>query len=630
MPFGVVITQISPTNQIRRGGCILVHASASTLGTGRQDQHEFHWTLTDYPSGYTYVVPEPDYCDSDEPALGTFAGVDIDILDGGAFGISFGLGDVIPGNYTIRCTGKDGGSPHAEDFDEITVTVLAPEACTPAETLVEVRADGAGDFTTLEAVIAAHFDTENLRIEITQAGTYAEAATHHRASGLQLVGTVDGVIIDTSSCPIKGHSSMTTLENWSAKNYTAINSLGSGEGTAWFHSLGSSYTKRNFSSVDVDISGPDMGGIFNTTYGPNSSALLVRCNNEATLSNYGIGFWGGGMTGNDTALCVIGCRSDVVLGERGFRTGSSNVSIHLSRIEGESDVVTNKESVRFWSSNCLNCTVDRCSLPGGMIVGLNDEQGLASNIRTTNTYAKRKRYASSAGSPAGAIGYVNCNGSTTVACFLDNEDDNGGLFQCGDNGCDLLLSTLHNRQLTKAGQLSNSAALNGVFKFHGNVMTQDDPDREITGFSSSRNVVSQSASTLFSSIDNDTVPSGSDGGDDRVTTNNGYQIDGSYKSQTAWAADGSTSGDVFVTRSVDLATFEVAGVGSTTVPAGCFRDWYGNVLNPGVAGVLRGAVQSVPVPQTEPSSGIPRHGSEMGSIARSSVARTSIASQIAR
>ena len=594
MALSVVITQITPTNEIRRGGCINVHAAASTLGTGRQDQHEFHWEVTAYPVGYTYVVQEPDYCDSDKPEVGPFAGASVDILDGGAYGISFGIPDVIPGDYTFRCTGKDGGIPHTQDFDEITVTVLAPEACTPAETLVELRADGAGDFTTLEAVIAAHFNTENLRIEISQAGTYAEASTNHRASGLQLVCTVAGVVIDGNVCPVVGHSSMTTLENWSFSDFDMINSAGPGEAIAGLHSLGSGYTKRNFSMVDVTASGANIGGLFNSTFGPNTSALICRSFNNATLANYGIGFWGGGMTGNDTMLCVIGCRSDVILGERGFRTGSSNVALHLSRIEGESDTGANvnKESVRFWSSNCSKCTVDRCALPGGMIVGLDTGQGLASNIRTTNIYGIRKRYAA-AEATSGAIGYNNCDGSTTVACFMDTEDDNGGLFVAGDNGCDMLMCTLYNRRLTKAGLASNSAALLGVFKFHGNVMTQDDPDREITGFSSSRNVISQSASTLFQSVDNDTVPSGSEGGADTVTSNNGYQIDGAYKSQSAWTADPNTSGDVFVTRSVDVGTFEVAGVGSTTVPAGCFRDFYGNVLTPGDA-ALRGAVQSVP------------------------------------
>lgn len=593
MPPVASITEMTTTNQLRRDSARMFHAHASTLGTGPFRDHEFHWTLESYPAGYEYRALEPDYCDSEDLAKGAalFSGREHNIIEEGVYGATFMLADLAPGAYTLRLTVKDGGVPFASHFDEISFTVLDPAATTPAETVAVVRADGAGDYTTIEAAIAANVNTENLRIEITQAGTYAGPTTEVNADGYQLVGTVDGVVVDAESRVMKCQH-QGTRENWIGKGFKRINTSGNAGDPVGVDPGFPAQPRVGFALVDVELEGANAGDYCSGTFAAGTAAGLIRCPSASVDPAYGLCIWTADGEGVFAPFFAIGCRSPKVVGERGFRAKNGPTNLVLCRIEGENTTQSraNKESVRYWGGNSVWHTMDRCSCPGGIIGGLNEEHGIGENIRITNTFAKRWK-GSGQETTAGAIGFPNFDGAGVYCCVMENEVDNSGFFNPSDNGSALKMSLLIHRRGDTVNLVKHVETA-GVFTMAGNIMVCPSIVEAVAGFGSAREMIYMDAGTSFESSDN-TFP-------DRATTvNNNKRINDSTVSDAAWQADPSTSGDLMKAQPIDEGSFLATSPDLCTIPAGVFRDLYGNPLVPGTAGALRGAVQSVP-PATAP------------------------------
>lgn len=593
MPPVAQITQITTTNELRRDSTPIFHARASTLGTGPFRDHEFHWTIESAPAGYEYKAREPDYCDSEDLTKGSllFSGKEHDILVEGVYGVAIQMVDLIPGNYTLRLTVKDGAVPFGFDFDEVTFTVLDPAATTPAETRVVVRADGGGDYTTIQAAIVANVNTENLRIEIAQAGTYAAPTTEVNADGYQLVGTVAGVVIDAEGrvmkCQYQG-----TRENWVGKGFKRINTSGNPGDPVGIDPGFPAQPRKNFGLVDIELEGANAGDYCSGTFAADTSGGLIRCWSESVDPAYGLCIWTGGVASMQTAFFAIGCRSPKVVGERGLRIKNGISNIVLCRIEGENttQIRANKESVRYWGVNSEWHTMDRCACPGGIIGGLDTGDGIGQNIRITNTYAKRWK-GSGIESTAGSIGFPNFEGAGVYCCVMENEVNNSGFFNPSAEGSALKMCLLINRRIDNVNLVKHSETT-GVLSMAGNIMVCPDIVTPIEGFGSAREMIYMDAGTSFESQDN-TFP-------DRATTdNNNKRIDNTTVSDGSWQADPSTSGDLMKAQAIDETGFIAIAPDTCTVPAGVFRDIHGNPLVPGTAGALRGAAQSAP-PATAP------------------------------
>ena len=601
MALTAVINRINSSRELRRGDCAMFNIIGWTPGTGRRDEHTHVWSIESSPVGYEMSVNLPDYADPTDATIGTvFApGGSIDLVTSSLkhTGSTFALTNLIEGSYTVRVTSydKDGST---SDFAEASFSVLAVGSLATAETLVEIRADGTGDYTTLDAAAKALLDNNvttyvnNFRFEISEAGTYQFWETDVSVNSLQIVNTSGGeVIIDAglASSALYGGFRFSTFggakvyENIVLQGLTLKNSgttLAKGNGEFVFARISQSFSGLFLVDCQaVNDTDGDVGSL--VTYSNTKAAntdddhlAIVNCSSEGKCVNYScVGYFAN--VEETSSCCVLGGRFDATTGERVFRTDVSNSSIGFTRMDWTGGNSA-KEPLRYMLGD--DHTVSNSAILGGILLG-NGTGNTPQSVRVEGCVVSQLEFA------RGVIvdqSQSGGGGITVWGSVLINQFDgtpNNAMYTAGNMAkTSILHSTFIMKATTGGAGFITNGNVNDVYV--ENCLFINSTAQTIDAFKNTN------ASGTFTSTNNIWPAT-----DDLNATP--FAIASVNEDSVDWLADANVTGDTFVTKTVTDAGLIDTDLTAVTIADGGIYDLYQGETTPGASGFV-GAVQSVP------------------------------------